>query len=452
MASTIEDALTEAKNKSGNQNLTEKDLKQDEDVLDTWFSSWLWPISVFDGFRKDADQTDLNYYYPTNDLVTAPEIMFFWVARMIISGYEYKKELPFRNVYYTGIVRDKLGRKMSKQLGNSPDPIELMQKYGADGVRIGMLLCSPAGNDLMFDSAYCEQGRNFSNKVWNAFRLVQGWNVMELEQPLSNKLAAEWLRAKLAGAIKEINDHFDKFRISDALMSMYKLIWDDFCSWYLEMIKPGYEAPIDKKTYEETISLFEELLKLMHPFMPFISEEIWQEIGKRDVNNYLIVSKWPQIKNENSELLVRFEKAKDIIVGVRGIRNEKNIAQKVKLKLAVKTTAETDKSFNEIIIKFCNLSEMEYVKDSISNAYSFVVKSAEYFIPFNEQIDLKAEKASLQQELVYTKGFLAAVEKKLSNERFVSGAPEKVLALEKQKQADALAKIKLLEEKLTALN
>ena len=452
VAATIEEALEIAKQKTGNSNLTETDLKQDEDVLDTWFSSWLWPISVFDGFRKDSDKTDLDYYYPTNDLVTAPEIMFFWVARMIISGYEYKKELPFKNVYYTGIVRDKLGRKMSKQLGNSPDPIELMQKYGADGVRVGMLLCSPAGNDLMFDSAYCEQGRNFSNKVWNAFRLVMGWNVVELEQPVSNKLAGEWFRAKMAATIVEINDHFEKFRISDALMSMYKLIWDDFCSWYLEMIKPGYEAPIDNKTFDEVVLIFEDLLKLMHPFMPFISEEIWQTIGERKEKDFLIVAKWPTIKNENPELLSKFENARDIIVGVRGIRNEKNIALKVKLKLAIKSSGNNDKSFDDIIIKFCNLTEMEYVKESMNNAYSFVVKSAEYFIPFNEQIDLKAEKISLQEELKYTKGFLASVEKKLSNERFVAGAPEKVLSMERQKQTDAQAKIKLLEEKLASLN
>lgn len=454
VARTIEEALEKAKIKSGNNNITVEALRQDEDVLDTWFSSWLWPISVFDADAikngKGNANKDLAYYYPTNDLVTAPEIMFFWVARMIISGYEYMGELPFKNVYYTGIVRDKLGRKMSKSLGNSPDPLELIEKYGADGVRIGMLFSSPAGNDLLFDSQYCEQGRNFCNKVWNALRLVKGWEITNEIQPDSSKVACEWFEQKLNIALAEINDHFDKFRISDALISMYKLIWDGFCAWFLEMIKPGYEAPIDKITYEKTIGYFEKLAVIMHPFMPFISEEVWHSLKERKDKDYCIVASWPTSGKVNNELLDKFALAEEIIVNVRNIRKEKNIANKVPVDLKIAGTV--DGMFDSIVVKLCNIKSLERSNEKPKNAFSFILKSAEFFIPFTEQIDVVSEKAELKQELEYTKGFLKLVDKKLGNERFVAGAPATVLELERQKQADALSKIKMLEEKLAGLN
>ncbi|MBX7094614.1 MAG: valine--tRNA ligase [Flavobacteriales bacterium] len=455
VAKSPAEALQLAIKKSGNSALTEEQLRQDEDVLDTWFSSWLWPISVFDTdiYTSGKANDELKYYYPTADLVTAPEIMFFWVARMIIAGYEYMDQFPFRNVYYTGIVRDKLGRKMSKSLGNSPDPIELIQKFGADGVRVGMLLSSPAGNDLLFDSGLCEQGRNFSNKVWNAFRLVSSWKVSDQEQPQGNAVSIEWFASRFEQSLAEINDHFEKFRISDALMSMYKLVWDDFCSWYLEMIKPGFEAPIDQKTYEATISFFEQLLRVMHPFMPFISEEIWHLIRERSEDDCLIIAKWPSTGKVNDEVIRRFDFAEKVISGIRTIRNEKSIAPKVKLQLSVLSREkDIDRSFDEIICKLCNISSLEYGSEKISNAYTFVVKSNEYFIPFNESIDVKVEIESLRKELEYTKGFLNSVTKKLSNERFVAGAPADVVELEKRKMADAEAKIKVLEEKISSLN
>jgi valyl-tRNA synthetase len=454
VAKTPEQALALAIEKSGNANLKIENLRQDEDVLDTWFSSWLWPISVFDTdvYTSGKPNEELSYYYPTNDLVTAPEIMFFWVARMIIAGYEYMDTFPFRNVYYTGIVRDSLGRKMSKSLGNSPDPLDLIAKYGADGVRVGMLLSSPAGNDLLFDSALCEQGRNFSNKVWNAFRLVSSWRIDDIEQPAGNKVSIEWFRSRFNQALEEINDHYEKFRISDALMSMYKLVWDDFCSWYLEMIKPGFEAPMDRATYEATVGFFEDLLKLMHPFMPFISEEIWQYLHTRSKEDALIIAQWPKVGAVDSALMERFAFAMDVITQVRTIRNEKNIAHKVKLQLHVLARDNNDRSFDEVICKLCNISQLDYITEKITNAYTFVVKSNEYFIPFNENIDVKGEMESLRQELEYTKGFLNSVVKKLSNERFVAGAPENVVAMEKKKQADAEAKIRVLEEKIASLN
>jgi valyl-tRNA synthetase len=371
---------------------------------------------------------------------------------MIIAGYEYMDTFPFRNVYYTGIVRDSLGRKMSKSLGNSPDPLDLIAKYGADGVRVGMLLSSPAGNDLLFDSALCEQGRNFSNKVWNAFRLVSSWRIDDIEQPAGNKVSIEWFRSRFNQALEEINDHYEKFRISDALMSMYKLVWDDFCSWYLEMIKPGFEAPMDRATYEATVGFFEDLLKLMHPFMPFISEEIWQYLHTRSKEDALIIAQWPKVGAVDSALMERFAFAMDVITQVRTIRNEKNIAHKVKLQLHVLARDNNDRSFDEVICKLCNISQLDYITEKITNAYTFVVKSNEYFIPFNENIDVKGEMESLRQELEYTKGFLNSVVKKLSNERFVAGAPENVVAMEKKKQADAEAKIRVLEEKIASLN
>jgi valyl-tRNA synthetase len=450
VAKTEEEALLLAKEKSGKE-ISLSDLRQDEDVLDTWFSSWLWPISVFNGLTRPGNE-EINYYYPTNDLVTAPEIMFFWVARMIIAGYEYIGDLPFKNVYYTGIVRDKLGRKMSKSLGNSPDPIDLIEKYGADGVRVGILISSPAGNDLPFDSSQCEQGRNFSNKVWNAYRLVSTWEVKEMEQPKSSEMAIEWFETRFQMVLAEINDLFDKFRISEALMAIYKLVWDDFCSWYLEMIKPGYEQPIDSKTLERTKDFFENLLKLMHPFTPFIAEELWHLLRNRADGDDIIIAKWPEVQNLTTVILSQFTIAEEVITNIRNVRKNKNIANKVKLELFIRKNKEIDTSFDSVIVKMGNLSVMEYVNEKVNNANSFIVEGNEYFIPFGDSIDVEAEKVTINEELVYTKGFLKSVQGKLNNERFVAGAPEQVVAVERKKAADALAKIALLEEKLSSLS
>ncbi len=424
------------------------DLRQDEDVLDTWFSSWLWPISVFDGIRN-PDNQEINYYYPTNDLVTAPEILFFWVARMIIAGYEYKRELPFKNVYLTGLVRDKHGRKMSKSLGNSPDPIELIEKYGADGVRVGMLLCSPAGNDLPFDEGLCEQGRNFSNKVWNAFRLIKGWKIVDCEPPESAKQAIIWFESKLSKAISEINESYSKYRISEALMSTYKLIWDDFCSWYLEMIKPNYGSPIDSITYTKTIEQLEKVLKLLHPFMPFLSEEIWHLIDDRKSD--IIVSEWPKAGNINTTLLNDFENASEIIAGIRTIRKEQNIANKNQLELEVINNQKATNNLNAIIVKLANLSNIKELSNKPDGAFSFMVKSNEYFIYLGDNVDVVAEIVKLKKELDYTKGFLKITEEKLSNENFVKNAPQQLVEKEKKKLVDAKKKIKILAEKLSAI-
>jgi valyl-tRNA synthetase len=450
VAKTAEEAQSLAKEKSG-KDISLNDLKQDEDVLDTWFSSWLWPISVFNGLTRPGNE-EIKYYYPTNDLVTAPEIMFFWVARMIIAGYEYLGDLPFKNVYYTGIVRDKLGRKMSKSLGNSPDPIDLIEKYGADGVRVGILISSPAGNDLPFDSSQCEQGRNFTNKVWNAYRLVSAWEVRELEQPKSSVMAIEWFENRFQTVLAEINDLFDKFRISEALMAIYKLVWDDFCSWYLEMIKPGYEQPIDSKTLEATKDFFENLLKLMHPFTPFVAEELWHQLRNRAEGYDIIIAKWPEVKTVNSSVLSKFTIAEEVITNIRNVRKNNNIANKVKLELFVRKNKDVDTAFDSVIVKMGNLSLMEYVSEKVNNANSFIVDGSEYFIPFGDTIDVEAEKEKINEELTYTKGFLKSVQGKLKNERFVAGAPEQVVAVERKKEADALAKIALLEEKLASLN
>jgi valyl-tRNA synthetase len=451
VAPTIVEALEKARKATGNDKLTVHDLRQDDDVMDTWFSSWLWPISVFDGFKDGADTTDIDYYYPTNDLVTAPEIMFFWVARMIMAGYEYKGQLPFKNVYYTGIVRDKLGRKMSKSLGNSPDPLQLIAKYGADGVRVGMLLSSPAGNDLPFDSAQCEQGRNFTNKVWNAFRLVQSWEVKDFEQPQYAKEGIVWFENKLGQTLAEINTSYDQFRISEALMLTYKLVWDDFCSWYLEIIKPHYGQPIDKATYDKTVSLFETLLKIIHPFTPFIAEELWQLFSERTKENSIVLAQWPELKTTNTDILKQFARAEEVIAHLRTIRKENNIANKVEMNLLIKQNGASDKGMDAVIQKIGNLTELTYVNDKVEQAFSFIVQGSEYFVPFAAEIDLEAEIAKLQEELGYTKGFLRSVEQKLNNEKFVSGAPEQVVAVEKKKQADALAKINLLEDKLASM-
>ncbi len=448
---TREEAIALATAKSG-RNITISDLKQDDDVLDTWFSSWLWPISVFDGLTAPGNN-DIKYYYPTNDLVTAPEIMFFWVARMIIAGYEYLGDLPFKNVYYTGIVRDKLGRKMSKSLGNSPDPIELIEKYGADGVRMGILISSPAGNDLPFDSSQCEQGRNFANKIWNAYRLVSSWEVQEFEQPKSSVIGVEWFKSKLNKELNTINDLYDKFRISEALMTTYKLVWDDFCAWYLEIIKPGYQQPIDPKTLAETKAFFEALLKIIHPFMPFISEELWHSLKNREEGNDIIVSRWPEIETCDEVILRSFEKTENIITQIRNFRKQNNIASKVKIELFIKTNEETyDGSMDPIILKMGNLSQIEQISEKLNNSSSFMEGLNEYFIPFGEHIDIESEKKKINEELNHLKGFLKSVQAKLSNEKFVSSAPEQVVNMERKKEKDANDKIALLSEKLSSLN
>ena len=449
VAKTLEEAIELAAAKTG-RIVTASELKQDEDVLDTWFSSWLWPISVFDGLTKPNNE-EIKYYYPTNDLVTAPEIMFFWVARMIIAGYEYMGDLPFKNVYYTGIVRDKLGRKMSKSLGNSPDPIELIEQYGADGVRMGILISSPAGNDLPFDSSQCEQGRNFTNKIWNAYRLVSAWEVREMEQPKSSVKAIEWFEAKFNQELIQINELFDKFKISEALMAIYKLVWDDFCSWYLEMIKPGYEQPIDAKTMEATKDFFEQILKVIQPYTPFIAEELWHLIRERQEGDDIIIAAWPTVKEPATDTLASFELASEVITNIRNVRKQNNIATKVKMDLFVKENTSVDRSFDSVIAKMGNLAVLDYVNEKVANANSFLVQSNEYFIPFGDAIDLVAEKKKMEEELNYTKGFLKSVQSKLTNEKFMAGAPDQVVAIERKKEADALQKIAILEEKIAAI-
>ena len=450
VAESIEKALELAKDKSGNTQLDIIDLRQDSDVLDTWFSSWLWPISVFDGIRNPENE-DIKYYYPTNDLVTGPDILFFWVARMIVAGYEYKDQKPFKNVYFTGLVRDKQRRKMSKSLGNSPDALKLIEDFGADGVRVGLLLSSAAGNDLMFDEALCQQGKAFGNKIWNAFRLIEGWEVAEIEQPDYAVIAIDWYHAKFQKTLVEIEDHFSKYRLSDALMTTYKLIWDDFCSWLLEMVKPAYGAPIDKITYEAVVAILESNLKVLHPFMPFLTEEIWQFLEKRTPEKALIVASWPEQKPYDQALLNGFEFASDVVSGIRTIRKEKNIAFKNTIELLVLNKESQTKDFDAIITKLGNISNLTYTNETVENALSFRVKSNEYFIPANDTIDVAAELLKLEEELKYTEGFLKSVQKKLSNERFVSGAPEQVVASEKKKEADAVAKIDTLKASLKNL-
>jgi valyl-tRNA synthetase len=450
VAETAEKALPLAQEKTGNASLTVAELRQESDALDTWFSSWLWPISVFDGINN-PDNEEINYYYPTNDLVTAPEIMFFWVARMIIAGYEYKGELPFKNVYYTGIVRDKQGRKMSKSLGNSPDPIKLIHKYGADGVRVGMLLSSPAGNDLPFDESLCETGRNFTTKIWNAFKLTNMWEVADIAQPESSKIALEWFDNKLNKTLEDINASYDKFRISEALMSTYKLVYDDFCGWLLEMVKPAYQQPIDKTTYDNLIALFEKVLVVMHPFTPFVSEEIWHLLTKKGENETINYEKWPEIIKTDENLLSEFDVAAEVISGIRIVRKDNNLAQKNAIELLVKKGENYSNTFDSVIQKMGNVSNFDFVTEKQENSFSFIVKGNEFFIPFGDSIDVEAEKAKLEEELKYTQGFLNTVMKKLSNERFVAGAPEQVVSNEKAKQQDAEQKIAILEEKLKGL-
>lgn len=424
-------------------------IKQDDDVVDTWFSSWLWPISVFNGF-KDPDNKDINYYYPTNDLVTAPEILFFWVARMIMAGHEFRGKAPFKNVYLTGIVRDKAGRKMSKSLGNSPDPIDLIEKYGADGVRVGMLLCSPAGNDLMFDESYCEQGRNFANKVWNAFRLVKGW---EVDQSLSNSnaTAISWFESRFNEALLQIEENFNQYRLSEALMETYKLVWDDFCAWYLEMIKPAYQHPIDHETFTTTIGFFERILKLLHPFMPFITEDLWHDelFGARKDKDCCIVAVYPVSQAFDAVLLKDFSLVKQVVSEIRNIRNSKQISPKQALSLHVKISSDINyKDYTGIISKLANISEFTPVTDNLSGSSSFLVGRDEFFIPLADNIDVDAERERLEKEVDYLKGFLKSVDAKLSNERFVQNAKADIIDNERKKKADAEAKIRILEENL----
>ena len=452
VAKSKEEALKVANEKFGSS-YTLKDLKQDEDVLDTWFSSWLWPMSVFDTevFKTGKPNEDLKYYYPTNDLVTAPEILFFWVARMIIAGYEYMGDKPFKNVYLTGIVRDKLGRKMSKSLGNSPDPLELIKNFGADGVRTGMLFSSPAGNDLPYDEKLVEQGRNFANKIWNAFRLVNGWEIDKNLSGDNNKASIAWFENRFNEALAEIEDHFNKFRISDALMATYKLVWDDFCSWYLEMIKPAYQQPIDKETFDKTVIFFEEILKILHPFMPFLTEELWHQIKERSANEALIVANWPKAKAFDKIQIEDADQIFELVSQVRNIRASKGISPKEAFSLTIKThQPDLYQRFDSVLKKLANLSDVSF-GDSLENAVSLVVKADECFIPMEGQVNVEEEKENILKELEYTKGFLNTVLKKLSNERFVASAPAAVVENEKKKQADAEGKIKALEEALVKL-
>jgi valyl-tRNA synthetase len=451
VAESIEEALVLAKEKTNNNQLTIENLTQDKDALDTWFSSWLWPMSVFGGIMNPESE-DFKYYYPTNDLVTGPDILFFWVARMIIAGYEYTSKKPFTNVYLTGLVRDKQRRKMSKSLGNSPDPLDLIDKFGADGVRVGLLLSASAGNDIMFDEELCNQGKAFTNKIWNALKLIKGWEVSDsIPQPESSKVAIEWYEAKLQQTLVEIEDNFEKYRISDALMGIYKLVWDDFCSWFLEMIKPAYQAPIDKITFDKAIEMLESNLKLLHPFMPFLTEEIWHYTAERTPEEALIVSTWPTLKPFNANLISEFENTMEVISGIRTIRKDKNIPFKDSIEFKVVNNDKVSDHFDSIVTKLGNISSLEYVSEKVDGALSFRVKSNEYFIPISGNINVEEEISKLTEELKYIQGFLKSVQAKLSNEKFVNGAPEKVLENEKQKEADALAKIATIEQSLASL-
>ncbi|RMB63893.1 valine--tRNA ligase [Dokdonia sinensis] len=451
VAETMEEAVTLSRKRTNNPNLTAEDLRQDEDALDTWFSSWLWPMSVFDGVRNPENE-EFKYYYPTNDLVTGPDILFFWVARMIVAGYEYTGERPFENVYLTGLVRDKQRRKMSKSLGNSPDALGLIKDYGADGIRVGLLLSSAAGNDLMFDEELCNQGKGFVNKIWNAFRLIKGWEIDDtIAQPAHSVQGLEWYTNRFNQTLLEIEDHFSKYRISDALMASYKLVWNDFCGWLLEIVKPEYQKPIDRKTYDAVIEALENNLRILHPFIPFASEEIWQTITTRTPEQALIVNRWPEGGAVNDTIIADFDYASQVISGIRNIRKSKNIAFKDAIAVHVLKNEDFSGDYDTIIAKLGNVSDIAFAKAPVDGALSFRVKSNEYFIPLAGAIDVEAEVAKIEEELKYNKGFLMSVSKKLSNERFVSNAPEKVVALEKQKMADAEAKIEALEKRLASL-
>jgi len=451
VAENIEDAVTLSRKRTNNENLQASDLRQDEDALDTWFSSWLWPMSVFDGIRNPENE-EFKYYYPTNDLVTGPDILFFWVARMIVAGYEYTDKRPFENVYLTGLVRDEQRRKMSKSLGNSPDALELIKEFGADGVRVGLLLSSAAGNDLMFDEELLKQGKGFIKKNLSAISLVQGWEIDEtLPQPEHSAKGLEWYSARFNETLEEIEDHFSKYRISDALMASYKLVWNDFCGWLLEIIKPAYQQPVDRKTYDGVIAAFENNLRILHPFIPFASEEIWHKIADRTPENALTINKWPEQQPVNKKLISQFDIASQVISGIRTIRKSKNIAFKDAIEVYVLENEKVDSSYDTIIKKLGNVSEYAFAKAPVEGALSFRVKANEYFVPLAGAIDVDAEIEKIKEELSYTQGFLKSVSKKLSNERFVSNAPEQVVAIEKQKMADAEAKIDALEKRLKAL-
>ena len=451
IAPTAEEALLKAREKAQDETLELSDLRQDEDVLDTWFSSWLWPISVFDGIRN-PDNEEIKYYYPTADLVTGPDIIFFWVARMIMAGYEWRGDKPFGNVYFTGIVRDKLGRKMSKQLGNSPDPLDLIAQYGADGMRVAMMLSSSAGNDVMFDEALCEQGRNFGNKIWNAYRLINGWEVSEeLEQSKNNSISVMWFKNTLSKAIEEIDEMFSSYRISEAFMRIYKLFWDEFSGWYLEAVKPAYQAPIDRATMDATRHFFDMLMRLIHPFMPFVTEEIWQDLAERKAGQSIMYAAAPKAERVDEHLLMRFDLVKEVISNVRNIRKQRNIAQRQALTLNFIADENFPAEIADVIIKMCNLDSITAIEQKNPTSESFMVKTTQYFIPMEDNIDVEAELKKLNDELTYLEGFLASVMKKLSNERFVSSAPEKVVANERAKQADAEAKIAAIKERIEAL-
>ncbi len=451
VAETAEKALALAQEKSSDASLTLADLRQDEDVLDTWFSSWLWPISVFDGIRNPNNE-QINYYYPTNDLVTGPDIIFFWVARMIMAGYEYRNEKPFGNVYFTGIVRDKIGRKMSKQLGNSPDPLDLIAEYGADGVRVAMMLCSSAGNDLMFDNALCEQGRNFGNKIWNAYRLINGWQVdASLAQSECSQQAVAWFTNRFNAALAEIEENFKNYRISEALMVAYKLFWDDFSGWYLEMIKPAYGSPCDAVTMAATKQIFEQLMLLLHPFMPFLTEEIWQDLAERKDGESICVAALPKAIEADAQALARFALAQEVVSAVRNVRKQKNLPQKEALELKVVRDENYPAEFEAAIVKMANIAQVSFVTEKNPMDAAFIVKTTQYFVPMGDNIDKEAEIAKLEKDLAYQQGFLATVMKKLSNERFVSSAPAQVVENEQNKKRDAEAKIAAIEEQLKAL-
>lgn len=450
VAENIETALELARIKTQNPQLETRNLKQDEDALDTWFSSWLWPIAVFGGITNPENK-DFKYYYPTNDLVTGPDILFFWVARMIIAGYEYTGQKPFSNVYLTGLVRDKQRRKMSKSLGNSPEPLELIKKFGADGVRVGLLLSASAGNDIMFDEELCNNGKAFANKIWNAFRLIKGWELADIPQPESSKVAIAWYEAKLQQTLVEIEDHFEKYRLSDALMSIYKLVWDDFCSWFLEIIKPSYQQPIDRVTFNKAIEMLEANLKLLHPFMPFLTEEIWQHIIERTPEQALIIADYPKVTSFNAKLIADFDFATEVIAGVRTIRKDKNIPMKEPIDLKVVNNEKVSSYFDCVIMKLGNITSLEYITDKIDGALTYRVNANEYFIPVSGNIDIPAEIAKLTEELLYTQGFLKSVQSKLANEKFVAGAPPQVIANERKKEADSLALIATIEQSLASL-
>ena len=450
VAKDINSAIDLAKEKSGNKNLTKDNLRQEEDVLDTWFSSWLWPISVFDGINNPENE-DFKYYYPTSDLVTGPDILFFWVSRMIMAGYEFKKEKPFKNVYFTGIVRDKQRRKMSKSLGNSPDALKLISEYGADSVRVGLMLSSSAGNDLLFDESLCSQGRSFANKIWNSYRLIDGWDIKNIDQPEYCSVALNWYENKFQLILSQIDDHFDKFRISDALMCVYKLIWDDFCSVLLEILKPEFSKPIDKKTHESLIMIFENNLKLLHPFMPFISEELWQSISERKVDQALVISKWPIVAEFDAVIIEDFKFISDVITSVRALRKKYSISFKESIELSVLNKENITEKYDSIIVKLCNISSLLYVNSEVNDAISFRVKTNTYYVPLSNEVNIEDEILKLENELSYNIGFLNSVDKKLSNKKFVKNAPEKVIDIEMKKKSDAMAKIDLLRQSIKKL-